>query len=68
MTHQVPSSFQKPRLQFRAVDFDVGDPELIEQTSFEIEEITLSGEHQVTIETEWVSDITVTGEHAAVSK
>lgn len=68
MTYQVP--FGVPGRQARniSVDFDVGDSEVIEQTSFEIEEITLTGEHHVVVGTEVVSDITITGEHSAVGE
>ena len=41
-------------------------PGLVEQSCFEIEEITLTGEREATIETELVSEITITGEHHAV--
>ena len=68
MAYRVPFRIRKPEVQHRGVDFDVGEPEVIEQSSFEIEEITLTGEHQVTIATEQVSDITITGEHRSVAK
>ena len=50
------------------VDFDVGEPEVIEQSAFEIEEITLTGEHHVVTDTELVADITISGQYRAVEE
>ena len=68
MPYRVPFRIRKPEVQHRGVDFDVGEPEVIEQSSFEIEEITLTGDHQITIETELVPDIAITGQHRSVAK
>ena len=68
MPYRVPFRMRKPEVRHCGVDFDVGEPEMIEQSSFEIEEITWTGDHQVTIETELVPDITITGEHRSVAK
>lgn len=68
MKSPIPSNVPRPKTPQHTVDFDVGDPEVIEQSSFEIEEITLTGEHQVITETELVADITISGEHKAVDE
>ena len=63
---KVESKQARPRLH--AIDFDVGEPEVIEQDAFEIEDITLTGEHDVVIATELVADVTVSGQHRVVTE
>ncbi len=55
-----------PRKPHIPIDFDVGEAEVVEQSSFEIEEITLTGEHHAVVDTELVAEITITGEHRAI--
>ena len=66
MTHIITAEGPGSRKPPTPIDFDVGEPEVVEHSTFEIEEITLVGEHQATIETESVAEITITGEHRAV--
>ncbi len=47
------------------VDFDVGEPEVIEQQFFEMEDITLTGDENITV-VEMIPDVTVSGEHRVV--
>ena len=69
MALQFTGNAPRPRKpQHTAVDFDVGEPEVIEQSAFEIEEITLTGEHHVVTDTELVSDITISGQYRAVDE
>ena len=66
MAIQFTGDVPRPKKPEHTVDFDVGDPEVVEQSSFEIEEITLTGEHEVVTDTELVAEITISGEHRAV--